>query len=118
MKRAEHLRMILDYPRPLNCLDKLILSTDQERSNIYIYQSHVVTGENLIDIYTYENNIAYSSRARTLPQQIAEINKEEELIYNPRQTSRKWQKDNQTYYVNSRFRHVVSSSTHINTKFP
>lgn len=90
MKRAEHLRMILDYPRPLNCLDKLILSTDQERSNIYIYQSHVVTGENLIDIYNYENNIAYSSKARSLPQQIAEINKEEELLFAPRPTSRKW----------------------------
>jgi hypothetical protein len=28
MKRAEHLRMILDYPRPLDIHDKIILSTD------------------------------------------------------------------------------------------
>jgi hypothetical protein len=28
MKRAEHLRMILEYPRPLSIHDKIILSTD------------------------------------------------------------------------------------------
>jgi hypothetical protein len=37
MKRASHLKMILDYPRDLTQYDKLILSTDQEQSNIYIY---------------------------------------------------------------------------------
>ena len=53
MKRASHLRMILDYPRDLSVYDKLILSTDQEQSNIYVYQSKVVTGENKIEIYSY-----------------------------------------------------------------
>ena len=70
MKRAEHLRMILDYPRPLGIHDKIILSTDQERSNIYVYQSNVVTGNNEIEIYSYENNIAYSNPLRTLPKQL------------------------------------------------
>lgn len=28
MKRSEHLKMILDYPRDLNLYDKIILSTD------------------------------------------------------------------------------------------
>jgi hypothetical protein len=37
MKRSEHLKMILDYPRDLNLYDKIILSTDQEQSNIYVY---------------------------------------------------------------------------------
>ena len=69
MKRAEHLRMILDYPRPLSIHDKIILSTDQERSNIYVYQSNVVTGNNEIEIYSYENNIAKSNQIRTLPKQ-------------------------------------------------
>jgi len=48
MKRAEHLRKILQYERKLDINDKLLLSTDQERSNIYVYQSNVVTGENKI----------------------------------------------------------------------
>jgi len=39
MKRSEHLKMILDYPRDFNLYDKIILSTDQEQSNIYVYQS-------------------------------------------------------------------------------
>ena len=61
--------MILDYPRPLSIHDKIILSTDQERSNIYVYQSNVVTGNNEIEIYSYENNIAKSNQIRTLPKQ-------------------------------------------------
>ena len=60
MKRSEHLRMILDYPVPLDINHKLILSTDQERSNIYVYKSNNISGENEIEIYNYENNIAYS----------------------------------------------------------
>ena len=62
--------MILDYPRPLDIHDKIILSTDQERSNIYVYQSNVVTGNNEIEIYNFENNIAYSSQLRSLPKQL------------------------------------------------
>jgi len=68
MKRAEHLRKILQYERKLDINDKLLLSTDQERSNIYLYQSNVVTGENKIQIYDYENNVAWVSEAKTLPQ--------------------------------------------------
>jgi hypothetical protein len=48
MKKASHLKNILDYDRNLNINDKILLSTDQERSNIYVYQSNVVTGNNEI----------------------------------------------------------------------
>tara|TARA_B110000285_G_scaffold235512_1_gene317716 strand:- start:4026 stop:4730 length:705 start_codon:yes stop_codon:yes gene_type:complete len=36
MKSSEHLKMILNYPKDFNLHDKVILSTDQEQSNIYV----------------------------------------------------------------------------------
>lgn len=50
--------MILDYPRDLDLYDKIILSSDQEQSNIYVYQSSKITGENKIEIFSFANNIA------------------------------------------------------------
>lgn len=87
MKKADHLRMILDYPRDLNIHDKIILSTDQERSNIYVYQSHKITGENLIEIYNYENNIAYAQPVRTLPQLVYMTSTKEKQIYKKKKTT-------------------------------
>lgn len=75
------MKMILDYPRDLDIHDKIILSTDQERSNIYVYQSYKVTGSNLIEIFNYENNIAYAQQVRTLPQLIYMTNNKEKKIY-------------------------------------
>jgi len=60
MKRSEHLRMIIDYRAPFEMNHRLILSTDQERSNIYVYQSNVISGHNEIEIYNYENNIDHA----------------------------------------------------------
>lgn len=93
MKRAEHLRKIVGQQDPLTLSDKVILSTDQERSNIYIYKTHDMTLESggdehieefpmkTIDIYNYENYIDYSKPVRTLPMQIKEIFDEEEDLY-------------------------------------
>ena len=50
--------------------DKVILSTDEQTNLIYIYQSNVISGENHIDIFNYENNIVNTNRALTLPKQI------------------------------------------------
>mmetsp|Transcript_38034 Transcript_38034/g.58060 ORF Transcript_38034/g.58060 Transcript_38034/m.58060 type:complete len:206 (-) Transcript_38034:3186-3803(-) len=115
MKRADHLRMIMDYPRDLNIHDKLILSTDQEQSNIYIYQSNVVTGENKIEIYNYQNNIAYSSKMKTLPFLIKELQGDEVDTFGPKLSDKKHQQDSDSYHVNSTFRNVVASATHIKT---
>jgi hypothetical protein len=115
MKRAEHLRKIIEYHRPLDVYDKLILSTDQERSLIYIYQANVVTGENHIEIYNYENNIVYANKARTLPQQIQNIYDSQVDLYGRKETTRKSQAGNYSYYVNAKHRDVVSSHTHIKT---
>jgi len=109
--------MILDYPRPLDIDDKLILSTDQERSNIYIYKANEksISGENLIEIYNYENNIAYSNVVKTLPQQIEEIRDDQAKLYGPPKSKHLGQLEQETFYVNAKYRHVVSSMNHIKT---
>lgn len=45
---------------------RLILSTDQARSNIYVYQSNIEEkiGKNIIEIFKYENNIDKSVSLR------------------------------------------------------
>jgi len=117
MKRSEHLRMILEYPRPLDIDDKLILSTDQERSNIYVYKANEksISGENVIEIYNYENNIAYSTVVKTLPQQIEEIRDDQSKIYGPPTNKHLGQLHQETFYVNAKHRHIVSSMNHIKT---
>jgi hypothetical protein len=68
MKRAQHIKDIVDYNRDLLFNDKVILSTDQQTNLIYIYQSsNVFQGENKIDIFNYENNIVNTKNATTLP---------------------------------------------------
>lgn len=67
MKRSGHLREIIEYPQNFQMNHRLILSTDQERSNIYVYQSKEVTGKNKIEIYNYENNIDKAVSLRPRP---------------------------------------------------
>ena len=113
MKRAEHLRMILDYPRPLSIHDKIILSTDQERSNIYVYQSNVVTGNNEIEIYSYENNIAKSNHIRSLPKQQQCIIIDELRCFGKQVSTKKVQRESQCFYLNQHYKNMVSSRTHV-----
>jgi len=70
MKRAQHIKDIVKQERNFNFNDKIILSTDQQSNLIYIYQSNVITGENHIYIYNYENNIVNTKNATSLPKQI------------------------------------------------
>jgi hypothetical protein len=79
MKRSAHLRNIIEYPIEFQMNHRLILSTDQERSNIYVYQSKKVTGKNLIEIYNYENNIDKSVSLRPKPKRQIIDGEEEEV---------------------------------------
>ena len=63
---------------------RLILSTDQERSNIYVYRSTKVTGKNLIEIYNYENNIDKSVSLRPRPIRHMVDGEEEEIYQIPK----------------------------------
>jgi len=112
IKRAEHLDDILQYSKQhgkkFNIYDKIILSTDQERSNIYVYQSSIVTGENKIEIYNYENNIAYAEKGKEVPIEIAYIMKDQEL---ERDHNERNIPPHHSYYVNGRSQNVVSCST-------
>lgn len=89
------------------------MSTDQERSNIYVYQSSIVTGENKIEIYNYENNIAYAEKAKEVPIEIAYIMKDQEL---ERDHNDKNIQPHHSYYINGRSQNVVSCSTQIRAR--
>ena len=71
IKKADHLRTVLNYDRKLNTHDKVVLSTDQERSMVFVYQQQGAS--NKIELYEYKNNIAWSAPAKHLPEQIIEI---------------------------------------------
>lgn len=83
MKKADHLREIIEYPVPFKMNHRLILSTDQERSNIYVYQSKDVEGEGYlnIEIYNYDNNIDKAQSLIPKPKKQALDGNEEEEVY-------------------------------------
>ena len=60
MKNSEHIRKIVGCSK-FSVNHKIILSTDQENSDIFIYQSKEVTGKNLIENYSYNNNVDKAS---------------------------------------------------------
>lgn len=104
IKKADHLDGIIQYSaqhgKKFNIYDKIILSTDQERSNIYVYQNNVVTGNNQIEIYNYENNIAYSEPTKEVPMQIVDIKKDLDLLIDKKQE--KFILPHESYYINKR----------------
>jgi hypothetical protein len=70
--------MILNYPKEFGLHDKIILSTDQEQSNIYVQKGQE------IEIYTFANNIAQSKKMKekTIVRQMMEIQIDEEKTSN------------------------------------
>ena len=77
----------------------------------------MVDGNNKIEIYNYENNISYANQQRTLPVQIRSIFDDQCYRFGKSENNRRAQANNYTYYVNSKFRSVVSTNTHIETDY-
>ena len=67
-----------------------------------------MTGENKIEIYNYENNIAYAEKGKEVPIEIAYIMKDQEL---ERDHNERNIPPHHSYYVNGRSQNVVSCST-------
>lgn len=84
MKRSKHLRDIIEYPIEFRMNHRLILSTDQERSNIYVYMSTKAKGKNFIEIYNYENNIDKAVPLRPRPKRQMVDGEEEEIHQIPK----------------------------------
>lgn len=115
MKRARHIKDIVKYERDFNINDKIILSTDQQSNLIYIYQSSVITGENHIEIFNYENNIVNTKPATTLPKQIEQMERLAQELYQEKHNRQLLPPPHTTYYVNSKYRRVVSTVDLIKT---
>jgi hypothetical protein len=65
------------------------LTTDQEWTSIYVYQSSVTQGENDIEIFNFQNDLAIAQLVRTLPQIIEEVRDEQLQWYGERVDTRK-----------------------------
>ena len=85
MKSSDHLKMILNYPKEFGIHDKIILSTDQEQSNIYVQK-----GQD-IEIYTFANNIGQSRKLKeqTIPKQMMNIMVDEQKTTNIKPTTKR-----------------------------
>lgn len=115
MKRARHIKDIVKYERYFNINDKIILSTDQQSNLIYIYQSNVITGENHIEIFNYENNIVNTKQATSLPKQIEWLEKWADDLYKEKFNRAILPPPHTTYYINTKYRRVVSTPNLIKT---
>lgn len=115
IKRADHLRTVLNYDRKLNTHDRIVLSTDQERSMVFVYQQQGSSGQNKIELYEYKNNIAWAAKAKHLPEQITEIQEEQDAEFGRPEYTKKLCPPNNSFYVNGNFRHVVSNEFNIKT---
>ena len=78
-----------------------------------MYQSNVVTGNNEIEIYSFENNIAKSSQIRSLPKQQRMIISDENSSLGKQLSSKKVAKETQCFYLNQQYKNQISSKTHI-----
>lgn len=111
IKRASHIQKIIKREKELTMFDNVILSTDEQTNLIYIYQpSGQKNKANKIDIYFYENNIVNTNNATTLPTQIYNMEK----LYRKRYDS---DTSHKTFYINSVYRDVVSTTNLITTEW-
>ena len=78
-----------------------------------MYQSNVVTGNNEIEIYSFENNIAKSSQIRSLPKQQRMIMSDENSSLGKQFSTKKVAKETQCYYLNQHYKNQISSKTHV-----
>ena len=73
----------------------------------------MVTGNNEIEIYSFENNIAKSSHIRTLPKQQRMIMSDENSCFGKQLSTKKVAKESQCYYLNQHYKNQISSKTHV-----
>ena len=80
---------------------------------IFLFQqSH---GNNRVTFYEYKNNITWSALAKHLPEQINQIQDEQDATFGRGEYTKKQCPPNNSYYVNGAYRHVVSNSHYIKT---
>lgn len=65
------------------------MTTDVEWTSVYIYQSSVSEGENHIEMFNFQNDLAIAQLVRTLPQIIEEIRDEATKWYGERKDTKK-----------------------------
>ena len=75
MKKSEHIRAILQYPRKFTHDDQIVLISDQERTVICVYQSGAGSYGNAqrrqtiynVELFVYEENVILATAIKHLP---------------------------------------------------
>jgi len=114
-KQNTHLKRILGYTRPFTKGDRIVLTTDVEWTSVYIYQASVSQGENEIEVFNFQNDLAIAQLVRTLPQIIEEIRDEQQQWYGERKATRKAAATAEGFYVNAKYKHIISTIDMVKT---
>lgn len=65
MKESNHIKDIIEYQSKLISNHRVILSTDSESSDIYVYQSQDANSKNSIEVFRYDNMVDRASSLST-----------------------------------------------------
>ena len=112
-----HLRKVVGYERAFTIADKVILATDQEKTVVFVYQSSVMQGDNVIDVIEYLNDFAKSDKVRKLPQIIEEV-RDDQVKWYPdvnRKHTKKAAAAQESFMINAKYKAVVSTTDIIKT---
>ena len=89
MKKTEHVKNIINYPRDFDTTDKIIMSTDNQMNYIYVFKHQTHMGDNQIEIFSFKNTIVTPNAADILPNQITNINKSLVALFGEQKNQRK-----------------------------
>jgi hypothetical protein len=117
MKKASHIKRILDYSRDFDKDDKIIISTDNSSNHVYVFKHQTHMGDNQIEIFNFENTMVTPNAAENLPLQITQANRSLIALFGEQKNQRKAQIHNQSFYVNAKYSNVISTPHFIQTAF-
>jgi hypothetical protein len=115
MKKTSHIKEVLTDQLDLAQTERVLLTTDQKQNIVYIYQATAGPGEFRIRYFKFMNTQSSSWAATTLPKQVNNIQNKLVALYGEQKHTRKMAVPNQTFYINSKFKDVVSHSHFIMT---
>lgn len=67
------------------------------------------SNSNIVDIYSFKENLEHSTNFKKLHKMLYDLKNEEEQIFGKNVSTKRFQQDNRTYYMNSTYRNIISS---------
>lgn len=124
-KQVDELKSSLGMSKNMRFLyeDTVIQSQDQERTTLLIYNTFPNPEDPMADIevevYQFENRVAYpSKKVRDQIKLVQYVKNKEDLEYGANKNDKRLQADFNMYYMNAKYKNVVSSPSNIQTIAP